>query len=80
MLTHYIKYVNYGENENRAYVVKREMPTHNFAQKGTNRLNMELVQAWRDYLGCDHVLRSQTHFLFCETIQDAEIIEDEDNE
>jgi hypothetical protein len=38
---------------------------------------MELVQAWRDYLGCDHVLRSQTHFLFCETIEEAIIVEDE---
>ena len=36
---------------------------------------MELVQAYRDWVGCDHVLRSQTHFLFCETIEEAEIIE-----
>lgn len=76
MLTYYIKYVNYGTEE-KAYVVKREIPTHNFSQKGTNKLNMELVQAWRDYLGCDHVLRSQTHFLFCETIEEAIIVEDE---
>jgi hypothetical protein len=36
---------------------------------------MELCQAFRDYLGCDHVLRTQTHFLFCETIEDAEEVE-----
>ena len=70
MITDYLKYVN-----NKAYVVKRETPTHMFTQKGTNRLNMELLQAWRDYLGCDDVLRTQTHFLMCETIEDAEIIE-----
>lgn len=74
MITDYLKYVN-----DQAYVVKRETPTHMFAQKGTNKLNMELLQAWRDYLGCDHVLRTQTHFLMCETIRDVEIIsEDED--
>ena len=50
------------------------MPTHRFSIKGSNRLNMELCQAYRDYLDCDHVLRTQTHFLFCETIEDAEIV------
>ena len=63
---HYIKYVN-----DRGFVVKREMPVHRFEVKGSNRLNMELCQAYRDYLGCDHVLRTKTHFLFCETIEDA---------
>jgi arginine decarboxylase-like protein len=65
---HYIKYVN-----DRGFVVKREMPVHRFEVKGSNRLNMELCQAYRDYLGCDHVLRTKTHFLFCETIEDAEL-------
>jgi hypothetical protein len=66
---HYIKYVN-----DKGYVVKREMPVLRFNIKGSNRLNMELCQAYRDYLGCDHVLRTQTHFLFCETIEDAELV------
>jgi len=70
----YIKYVN-----NNAYVVKRETPVHMFKQKGTSRLNMEMLQAWRDYLGCDHVLRTETHFLMCETIPDAEIIEENES-
>jgi len=65
---HYIKYVN-----DRGFVVKREMPVHRFEVKGSNRLNMELCQTYRDYLGCDHVLRTKTHFLFCETIEDAEL-------
>ena len=66
---HYIKYVY-----DRGFVVKREMPVHRFEVKGSNRLNMELCQAYRDYLGCDHVLRTQTHFLFCKTIEDAELV------
>tara|TARA_R110001592_G_scaffold301508_1_gene572877 strand:+ start:1187 stop:1408 length:222 start_codon:yes stop_codon:yes gene_type:complete len=71
MITDYIKYVN-----DQAYVVKRETPVHMFSQKDKNKLNMELLQAWRDYLGCDHVLRTQTHFLMCETIPDVEIVEE----
>jgi hypothetical protein len=71
MILDYLKYVN-----DKAYVVKRETPVHMFANKGGNKLNMELLQAWRDYLGCDHVLRTQTHFLMCQTVSEAEIIEE----
>ena len=67
----YIKYVN-----DQAYVVKRELPTTKFEIKGTGRLNMELVQSYMKWQGCDHVLRNQTHFMFCETIE--EVVE-EDN-
>ncbi len=67
---HYLKYVN-----DKGYVVKRTTPVHRFEVKGSNRLNMELCQAFRDYLGCDHVLRTQTHFMFCETIKDAEVVD-----
>ena len=66
----YIKYVN-----DIAYRVKKDIVVNKFLIKGTNRLNMDLVQAYRDWLGCDHVLRTQTHFMFCQTIQETEIIE-----
>ena len=72
MILDYIKYVN-----DKAYVVKREAPIHMFVKKNENTINMELLQSYRDYLGCNHVLRTQTHFLMCETIAEAEIIEDE---
>tara|TARA_R110000744_G_scaffold294412_1_gene404666 strand:+ start:221 stop:448 length:228 start_codon:yes stop_codon:yes gene_type:complete len=71
MILDYIKYLN-----GNAYIVKRETPIHTFEQKNTNKLNMPLLEAYRDYLGCDHVLRTPTHFLMCETIAEAEIIED----
>ena len=72
MILNYVKYIN-----DQAYVVKRETPIHMFVKKKENTINMELLQSYRDYLGCDHVLRSQTHFLMCETVAEAEIIEDE---
>jgi len=66
---HTLKYVN-----DQAYVVKKEVNVNAFSIKGKNKLNMNLVQAYRDWMGCNHVLRTQTHFLFCETIKDAEIV------
>jgi hypothetical protein len=42
------------------------------------KIDLEGVKIWRDGLErVDHVLRNETHFLFVETIQDAEIIEDD---
>ena len=64
----YIKYVN-----DSTYIVRCEVPVGRFEVKEENKLNMELVQAYRDWQGCDHVLRSQTHFMFCKTIEDAEV-------
>ena len=66
---HYIKYVN-----NQGYVVKREMPKHTFVKD--NQMRMDWLAAFRDYLNCNHVLQTETQFLFCETIKDAEIIEE----
>jgi hypothetical protein len=66
----YIKYVN-----DMAYRVKKDIIVNKFLIQGTDKLNMDLVQAYRDWLGCDHVLRTQTHFMFCQTIQEVEIIE-----
>ena len=56
----------------KLYKIRREIPTHNFQKKGTNHLDMEFVKAWRDWLGADHVLRTQTSFLFVEIVEDVE--------
>jgi hypothetical protein len=37
---------------------------------------MELLKEWRDYVDADHVLQKQDEFWLCETIKDAEIIEE----
>jgi len=70
----YIKYTS-----DNSYRVKRDIMITKFVIKGTDQINMDLVQAYRDWLGCDHVLRSQTHFMFCQTIQEAEIIKDKND-
>lgn len=55
-----------------AYNVKRAKFIAHFAPKLDEQPNMEYVQAYRDWVGADHVLRTPTHFLFCETIPDVE--------
>jgi hypothetical protein len=44
---------------------------HHFASTLNDQPNMEYVQLFRDWVGADHVLRTPTHFLFCETIHDT---------
>ena len=51
MITDYLKYLN-----DNAYIVKKEVTTHNFQVKGRNELNMKLVEDYMKWLGCDHVI------------------------
>lgn len=49
------------------YKILREMPHHNFMDKN-GVIKLELLKAWRDWIGGDHVLRVQDTYLICETI------------
>ena len=59
----------------KLYQVKREIAIHNFLPKGGNVIQMDFVKAWRDWLGVDHVLKTQTHFLFVMNVDDIEFEE-----
>ena len=49
------------------YQILRRIRHHNFP-------NMNYVKEMKDIIyGCDHVLKDQTHYSFCQTLQDAEI-------
>jgi hypothetical protein len=61
----------------KLYVIIRSMAFHNF-ENSNGSINMDVLKAWRDYLGCDHVLRHNERYLLVQTIQDA-IIEDENS-
>jgi hypothetical protein len=64
-------------HNNIAYLVHRYIAISLFVNKDGS-LNMENVKIWRDYLqGVDHVLKTDKHFLFVETIQEAEILDEE---
>ena len=60
----------YFYNDN-VYVVLRDIPVSNFFNK-QGELNRELLNAWKEYLNADHVLKTDSHFLFCETILEPE--------
>jgi hypothetical protein len=55
----------------KAYVVLRRVSIPKF-KVDEHPENMEMVKEYRDWIGADHVLRDQTHFIFCETVQDVE--------
>jgi len=67
----------YKHNDNY-YIIHKQIKINSFSNEN-GVLNMELVKEYRDFLlNVDHVLRNETHFMFVETIKDAEIIEEND--
>lgn len=62
------------QNGEDTYIVLRRIPLHNFRIKGSPALNSDLFNDWKDYLGADKVLKQNETFLFCETVPEAEII------
>jgi hypothetical protein len=62
------------------YIIHKQIKIADFSDKN-GVLNMEMVKECRDFLlNVDHVLRTESHFMFVETIQEAEIIEENDRE
>jgi hypothetical protein len=61
-----------------AYIIIQQKLIQYFAKTLDDTYpNMEYVNIYMKWLGADHVLRTSTHFLFCETIPDVdfEIVE-----
>ena len=64
------------KHNDKWYIIHRNISISLFTNK-EGIIDLEAVKGWRDYLtNVDHVLRTETHFLFAETIQEAEIIEE----
>lgn len=59
------------QHNDAKYIVLDQRPVFAFSKTMDEEPNMEKVQVYMKWRGADHVLRTQTHFLFCETIQDA---------
>ena len=58
------------------YVVLRKLKVHSVSNSN-GVINMDALKAWRDYVGADHVLRQNDEYLLCETVKDAQLVEDE---
>jgi hypothetical protein len=64
------------KHNDKCYFIHRSISLSRFTNN-EGIIDLEGVKLWRDGLSfVDHVLRTDTHFLFVETIQDAEIIEE----
>jgi hypothetical protein len=64
-----IRYIEYGT---KMYKVVREIKKHNFPE-------LKYAKEFRDIIGADKVLQTNTSYLFCENIDDALIIENGEN-
>jgi hypothetical protein len=60
------------KHNDTAYVIISQKPIYHFARTFDDPPNMEIVQQYMLAVRADHVLRTQTHFLFCETIPDID--------
>jgi|TARA_R110002167_G_C12423783_1_gene629118 hypothetical protein len=63
------------KHNDKLYLIKRRIPLHNFIKRGEEVIGpdgIKYVQAWRDRLMCDHVLRDQNQFMFCMNVDDVE--------
>ncbi len=59
------------------YILRDSKLIHFFCKRLEDQPDMTFVREYMEARGADHVLRTNTHFLFCETIpdQDFEIVE-----
>jgi hypothetical protein len=62
-----------------AYIIKDQKSIGYFAKRIDEAPIMEHVQLYMQWRECDHVLRNETYFMFCETIKDAEYEMDDSN-
>jgi len=49
------------------YLINRVMPLHQFHDKA-GVFNNEKMKVWKEWLGCDHVLKHNEMYLFVETL------------
>jgi hypothetical protein len=54
------------------YIVIRKIPIHNFKRKHSDQIVAEAFNGWKEHLEADHVLKTDTHFVFCQVPQDVE--------
>ena len=52
------------------YLILREVEISRLLDKA-GQIRGDAFNALKDYLGSDKVLKNQSHFLFCETVQEA---------
>lgn len=61
-------------HKDKLYLVLKEVLDYKVKGKDGNP-NLDLLKAWRDWVGADHVLRVSHSYLLCETVQELEFEE-----
>jgi hypothetical protein len=54
-------------HQGNLYKILRKIHIYNFT-------NQNQVKEFRDFLGSNHVLKDRNYYIFCEVVEDAEII------
>ena len=57
-------------NGDELYIILREVEISRLLDK-SGQIKGDAFNALKNYLGSDKVLKNQSHFLFCETVQEA---------
>lgn len=63
-------------HKNEPWAIIRIVSRHNFEKPDPN---MEMIKAFRDYLGADHVVKDPVSYLFLEKIEEIEYVECKDD-
>jgi len=56
------------------YIIRKKAPISSFIDK-QGKLHLEFVKGMQNHFGADHTLRTESHFLFVETIEEIEFEE-----
>ena len=65
-------------NNNKAYLILRRLSEYDLDPKiyGINSNDrLKVLKAWLEWHGGDHALKKGDEYLICETIEDAEVID-----
>jgi len=64
----------------KAYLILRKLPIYIFTKNDI--LNRDKLNLFKEWCGADHVLKTPSHFMFVETIEEAdyEVIDFEDEQ
>ena len=62
-------------HKDNLFLVLKKMSFDYFHKDG--QLNLDLFHLWKEHIGAKHVLKYENYFLFCEVVEEIEVIEDE---
>jgi hypothetical protein len=57
----------------KSYLILRKVHIYLFTKN--NVLNRNKLNLFKEWCGADHVLKTDSHFIFCETIEDVDFEE-----